>query len=334
MYSKHGRQMKSYILVCGGAGYIGSHMVKMLQEQNYNPLVLDDLSTGHLDSVKNVPCIQQNLLDDVGLEKFFTKYTIDAVMHFAAKSLVAESVSKPLLYYRNNVSGIMGLLEVMRKHDVYKIIFSSSAAVYGQPKSVALVEEDPTAPISPYGRSKAQAEVILKDAWSAYAMSSVSLRYFNAAGAHPDGTLGERHSPETHLIPNILRALIDDKEVHIFGDDYNTDDGTCVRDYIHVQDICRAHLLALGYLDKVPGAHTFNLGTGKGFSIKKIIEAVEQITGRTVKYTIAPRRMGDPAILTASAEKAKHVLGWVQKDSSIENILQTAWQWYCQHGGS
>ncbi|MGN6512640.1 MAG: UDP-glucose 4-epimerase GalE [Lysobacteraceae bacterium] len=251
-------------------------------------------------------------------------------MHFCARSLVGESMTQPYAYYANNVCGTLHLLEAMRRHGVERLVFSSTAAVFGHPVAPLIDERHPKAAINPYGASKRMVERILEDAAHAYGLRSVALRYFNAAGASPDGEIGEAHVPETHLIPNALRAALGQgPALSVFGDDYPTPDGTCVRDYIHVDDLAQAHELALGYMDAQPGAHAFNLGNGQGFSVREVIAMAGQVSGRPVPWSVAPRRPGDPAVLVASSAKAREVLGWVPAYARLEQILETAWRWHC-----
>ncbi len=321
------------ILVCGGAGYIGSHMSRMLAEHGYRTVVLDDLSTGHLPAVERaapgLEFIRGTLLDRPFLEKLMAQREYWAVMHFAGKIQVGESVAKPDIYYENNVIGALNLLLAMRKSQVNRLVFSSTAAVYGLPQTPRLAEDHPLHPVNPYGRTKLQFEEMLRDFSAAYPLNCVALRYFNAAGAHPAGDLGEAHDPETHLIPNVLRAVLGRiPALSLFGDDYETPDGTCVRDYIHVQDLCSAHLLALEHLDKQPGFRAFNLGNGNGFSIRQVIAAAEAVTGRKVPYAIAPRRAGDPPYLVADSAKARQTLNWRPQYPDLETIVENAWRWH------
>ncbi len=317
------------ILVCGGAGYIGSHMVKMLTESGHNVTTFDNLSTGHREAVKWGKLVVGDLLDEPALRQLFADNSFDAVMHFSAKSLVGESVSEPAKYYRNNVIGTLHLLDAMRAAGVKRFVFSSSAATFGNPVSDRIDERHPQAPINPYGETKLMVERMLRDYAAAYGLRSVSLRYFNAAGADPSGQIGEAHDPETHLIPNVLKAALDPaKKLKVFGQDYPTPDGTCVRDYIHINDLCQAHLLALGYMDKKEGAFGFNLGNGQGFSIFEIINAAEHVTGAEIPYESCDRRPGDPPILVADATRAKKELGWRPKYTDITEILKTAWDWH------
>ena len=317
------------ILVCGGAGYIGSHMVKLLSQGRHDVTVFDNLSTGHRAAVKCGHLIIGDLLEIVSVKSLFDKHAFDAVMHFSARSIVSESLTDPSAYYCNNVLGTMNLLDVMREYDVRKFIFSSSAATYGVPKKPFIDESHPLNPINPYGKTKWMVEKILKDYEKAYGISSVSLRYFNAAGADEESQIGESHHPETHLIPNAIKAaLFEERPLSVFGNDYGTPDGTCIRDYVHVTDLCHAHLLALDYLKDNPGAHVFNLGNGKGFSILEVIHAVEQAAGKKIRFTYRARREGDPPSLVADSALARETLGWTIKYTHIEEIINTAFKWH------
>ncbi len=316
------------VLVCGGAGYIGSHMVKMLVEHGHKPVTLDNLSTGHRKAVKAGEFIQTDLLDAVALEVAFGRIGFDAVIHFAARSLVGESVVSPHLYYQNNVVGTLNLLEVLRKHGPDRIVFSSSCSVYGLHGKDGLTEAAPLAPANPYARSKLIVEQALADYASAYGVNSVALRYFNAAGCDPSGSIGESHNPETHLIPNVLESAKDaSKKLRVFGLDYPTRDGSCIRDYVHVNDLCRAHLSALEYLDHNHGAHVFNLGIDKGFSVLEVIEAVKEVTGAKISYKVAEPRPGDVATLVADSSKARQELDWNPRYTELPKIIETAWRW-------
>lgn len=317
------------ILVCGGAGYIGAHMCKLLAHSGHTPVVLDNLSTGHREAVKWGPLMQADLLDTEALRQVFTQYRVGAVMHFAARSLVGQSVADPALYFRNNVTGTLNLLDAMRAAGVDRLIFSSTAAVYGQPDYSPIDEAHPTQPINPYGWSKLMAECMMAEHCRAYGLRAVALRYFNAAGADPDGEIGEAHEPETHLIPNVLRAALDPSAppLSIFGDDYDTPDGTCVRDYIHVSDLCAAHLLALRHLDTHAGWHVFNLGTGNGDSVAEVLSACRALHGGRPPATVRPRRPGDPARLVASAARAREVLGW-QPRFGLADCIGSASRWH------
>ncbi len=318
------------ILICGGAGYIGSHMVRILAGQGHQVVVFDNLSTGHKKAVpRGVELVQGDLLRPVELGALFSRQQFDAVMHFSAKSLVGESVIHPALYYANNVFGTMNLLDTMRDHGVSRFIFSSSASIFGNPLQERINEFHSQVPINPYGETKLMMEHILRDYHAAYGLRSVSLRYFNAAGADPGGEIGESHQPETHLLPNILCSLLTGKkELKVFGREYNTPDGTCVRDYIHINDLCDAHLLALSFLEKNDGAHGFNLGNGNGFSVLEMIHAAEQVTGRKIAFTSAPPRSGDPATLVADSTLAMQQLLWQPKYTKIDDIIATAWHWH------
>lgn len=323
--------MGTQVLVCGGAGYIGSHMVKMLLEQGHSPVVFDNLSTGHAEAVPEDLLVRGDLMDMSSLRRVFAEHHFDAVIHFAAKSIVSESVSNPSLYYTNNVTGTVNLLEAMLEEGVNRFVFSSTAAVYGNPQTSRITEDHPLNTLNPYGRSKLIVEAILEDFAKAYGLRSVCLRYFNAAGADPSGELGESHDPESHLIPNVLRAALGaGNGLHLFGDDYDTPDGTCVRDYIHINDLCDAHLRALGFMKETAGAHIFNLGNGQGFSVKHIVDVASEITNCDIPFTMAPRRPGDAAILVADSTKARSVLGWNPEYTDVKDIIKTAWSWHSQ----
>ena len=320
------------ILVTGGAGYIGSHSVLALQRAGYEVIVLDNLVYGHQDLVKTV--LQTKLIvgdtcDRPLLDKVFAEHQIDAVMHFAAYAYVGESVTKPAKYYHNNVVGTLTLLEAMLEAKIDKFVFSSTCATYGVPDSVPIREEQPQNPINPYGATKLMVERILQDFSTAYDFRSVCLRYFNAAGADPEGNLGEDHNPETHLIPLVLQTALGQREsISIYGTDYDTPDGSCVRDYIHVLDIAQAHILALKYLLQDGQTDVFNLGNGSGFSVKEVIEAARQITKQEIKAVVSDRRAGDPPALVGSGEKANRILGWQPAYSDLNDIIAHAWQWH------
>lgn len=317
------------ILVCGGAGYIGSHMARWLALRGSRVTVLDNLSTGHREAVQWGELIEADVLDPSSLERAFNGRRFDAVMHFCARSLVGESVAEPYAYYANNVTGTLNLLDAMRRHGVARLVFSSTAAVFGQPVADRIDEDHPRQPINPYGASKLMVERILADAASAYGLRSVALRYFNAAGASADASIGESHQPETHLIPNVLRAALGTgPALKVFGDDYPTPDGTCVRDYVHVDDLAQAHELALAYLDANPGAHAFNLGNGQGFSVREVIAAAAAVSGRPIAHAIEPRRPGDPSVLVASSAKARGQLGWKPVHTRLEPIIESALHWH------
>jgi len=318
------------ILVCGGAGYIGSHMVSELLDRGEEVIVVDNLQTGHKAAVlEDATLYIGDLRDEHFLDDVFKKHTIDAVVHFAADSLVGESVTNPLKYYDNNVYGAMSLLKVMHANDVKKIVFSSTAATYGEAENFPIQESDPTIPTNPYGETKLAIEKMLKWTEEAYGIHYVALRYFNVAGAHLDGKIGEDHFPETHLIPIILQVALGSREaISIFGDDYDTHDGTCIRDYIHVTDLANAHILALKKLEKDETSGIYNLGSGTGFTVKEVIEATRKVTGHPIPTVIAPRRAGDPARLVASSEKAKAELGWEPQYTSLEKMIGSAWRWF------
>ncbi|MDR6094778.1 UDP-glucose 4-epimerase [Stenotrophomonas sp. SORGH_AS321] len=323
------RDVMKNILICGGAGYIGSHMSHWLHDQGHRVTVLDNLSTGHRGAVRWGDFIHADLLDPASLDRALAGGRFDAVMHFCARSLVGESVTQPYAYYLNNVAGTLNLLEAMRRHDVGRIVFSSTAAVFGNPVADLIDEEHPKAPINPYGASKLMAERILADAAHAYGLRSVTLRYFNAAGALPDQGIGEAHLCETHLIPNVLKAALGDgPALKVFGDDYPTPDGTCVRDYVHVQDLAQAHALALDFMESSAGAHAFNLGNDQGFSVREVIATAAKVSGKPVPFEVAPRRDGDPASLVASSAKARAQLGWVPRWTELGPIIESAWRWH------
>ena len=317
------------ILVVGGAGYIGSHMCKYLSQNGFTPIVLDNLVYGHRRAVKWGPLIEGSMENKPILDMIFTDYEITAVMHFAAFAYVGESVTNPGKYYDNNVAATISLLETMRKHNVSKFIFSSTCATYGEPVEIPIRETHPQAPINPYGRSKLMVEQILDDYQNAYGLTSISLRYFNAAGADPDGEIGEDHNPETHLIPIILQTALGKRDkITVFGDDYSTEDGTCIRDYIHVTDLSQAHLLALEKLmNDYPGGK-YNLGNGDGHSVRQVIDAAQEVTGSNIPSKVVERRPGDPAVLIGSSEKAVQELGWKPRFADLKNILGTAWHWH------
>ncbi|UOQ94845.1 UDP-glucose 4-epimerase GalE [Halobacillus shinanisalinarum] len=321
------------VLVCGGAGYIGSHAVAQLLDRDEEVVVVDNLQKGHCEAVvEGAAFYQGDLRDEAFLNDVFESNDIDAVIHFAADSQVGESVEDPLKYYDNNVYGAVCLLRVMAAHQVKKIVFSSTAAAYGEVEQVPIQETDPTMPTNPYGETKLAIENMLKWAEQAHGIQSVVLRYFNVAGADPKGRIGEDHDPETHLIPIILAVALGKREkILIFGDDYPTKDGTCIRDYIHVSDLVDAHLLAIKKLRSQSGSATYNLGNGQGFTVKEVIDAARRITGRDIPAEIAPRRAGDPAQLVASSAKAMNELGWEPQHSDLDNMIQTAWTWFQNH---
>lgn len=314
------------ILIVGGAGYIGSHTLKHFAEKGYDCVVLDNLVCGHAEAVASAPLERADLLDEGSLRAVFDKYEIGAVIHFAAYSLVGESVVNPRKYYRNNVAGTLNLLDVMLEHEVNKIVFSSTCATYGNPQYVPMDEKHPQAPINPYGQTKLTIENIFKDYTAAYGLRYIALRYFNAAGAAPDGSIGESHNPESHLIPLVLKAIKGEREnIKVFGNDYETPDGTCLRDYIHVDDLAAAHRLALEKLDAFCGA--INLGTGIPTSVTEIIRAAENVAGKSCPTVVEGRRAGDPARLYADNRKAREILGWTPQYTNIEDIIRTAWNW-------
>lgn len=317
------------ILIVGGAGYIGSHVNKALNEKGYDTVILDNLSYGHEESIKWGTFCKCDLSDINDVDEVFNKYDITAVMHFSSFIDVGESVKNPEKYYNNNVLNTMNLLHVMLKHNVKKFIFSSTCATYGIPQKIPLVEDHPQNPINPYGWTKLMVERILKDYDTAYGLKSVILRYFNASGADKSGIIGEAHNPETHLIPLVLDAAIGKRDdIKIFGTDYDTPDGTCIRDYIHVTDLADAHIKSLEYLEKNNKSNQFNLGNGQGFSVREIIESVKRVTGKNFHVTESERREGDPAILIGSSEKAKKELGWTPQYTDIDKIIETAWNWH------
>lgn len=316
------------ILVVGGAGYIGSHMVKMLLAQGHATVTLDNLSGGYRDAVPGGDFVAGDLADGALLDRLFAARRFDAVMHFASFIQVGESVRAPDKYYRNNVVNTLNLLDAMRAHGVRHFVFSSTAALFGEPQYVPIDEAHPARPINPYGRSKWMVEQALADYDHAYGLKSVCLRYFNAAGADPEGQLGERHDPETHLIPLVLQAASGRRPaIQVFGRDYDTPDGTCIRDYVHVVDLCQAHLLALDHLVRRERSDAFNLGNGSGFSVQEVIDAAYHVTGREIPVTDAPRRPGDPARLVADAHRAREILGWRPDFAALERILEDAWRW-------
>lgn len=319
------------ILVVGGAGYIGSHMVKMLLSRGHEVVTFDNLSGGHRDAVLGGEFVLGDLADPATLDALFKQHRPQAVMHFASFIQVGESVRRPGMYYRNNFSNTLNLLDAMVAHDVKHFIFSSTAAVFGEPDYVPIDEAHPNRPVNPYGRSKWMVEQVLVDYDYAYGLKSVCLRYFNAAGADPEGQLGERHEPETHLVPLILQAASGRRsEIQVFGRDYDTPDGTCVRDYIHIVDLCSAHLLALQHLTGGGVSERFNLGNGEGFSVQQVIDTVEKVTGCKVKVVDGPRRDGDPARLVADSSRARTQLGWKPVYADLESIVQHAWGWECK----
>ena len=320
--------MTKPILVTGGAGYIGSHVCKALSKAGYTPVTYDSLEYGHEWAVKWGPLEVGDIQDRTRLDQVIEKYRPEAVMHFAAYAYVGESVENPGKYYRNNVAGTLTLLEALRDNGIKNIIFSSTCATYGIPEYIPLTEEHPQNPINPYGSGKLMIEKMLQDFDTAHGIKSVSLRYFNAAGADPDGDIGEDHTPETHLIPLVLDVALGRSEmIKIFGTDYDTPDGTCIRDYIHVSDLADAHVLALEYLRKKGKTDFFNLGNGNGFSVKEVVDASRVLTGKKIPSKSWERRPGDPAVLIGSSDKARRVLGWRPEYRQMEMIVETAWEW-------
>jgi UDP-glucose 4-epimerase len=322
------------IVVTGGAGYIGSHMVKLLADRGDEVTVLDDLSTGHADAVRSAKLVRGDIADVSLTSRVLKEHRTEAVVHFAASSLVAESVADPLKYYSRNVAGTVALLKAMRDASVEKIVFSSTAAVYGNPQRLPIDEDHPKEPTNPYGSSKLAIERMLAECSAAYGTRAVSLRYFNAAGADTSAGLGERHDPETHLIPLVLRAAAKSTPVSVFGTDYPTRDGTCVRDYIHVADLCDAHVRALDWLSAHRRYDSFNLGNGDGATVLEVIEAARRVTGKEITVHRAQRRPGDPASLVADATKAKRVLGWQPARADIESIVRDAWEFEQRRPGA
>ncbi|EUJ25604.1 UDP-glucose 4-epimerase [Listeria floridensis FSL S10-1187] len=321
------------ILVLGGAGYIGSHAVNQLIEQNYEVIIVDNLLTGHREAVhEKATFYEGDIRDKAFLKNVFAKENIEGVIHFAASSLVGESMEIPLAYLNNNVYGTQILLEVMEEFGVKHIVFSSSAATYGEPDRVPITEDMATKPESTYGDTKLMMEKMMHWCDLAYGIRYVSLRYFNVAGAKEDGSIGEDHNPETHLVPIILQVALGKRaELKIFGDDYNTEDGTCIRDYVHVVDLVAAHILALEYLKNGGESNIFNLGSNSGFSVKEMLEVARRVTGKEIPAVIAERRAGDPSTLIASSKKAKEVLGWNPKYTDVGDIIGSAWKWHSSH---
>jgi UDP-glucose 4-epimerase len=319
------------VMVSGGAGYIGSHAVRQLKKAGYEPVVFDNLSKGHKEAVKDTELFVGDLLDKDSLKAFFKAYNVDAVMHFAALSLVGESMKDPYIYYENNVTGSLNLFKAAMDAGVDKVIFSSTAAVYGEPKTVPITEDSEKAPLNVYGRTKLVIENMLCDFSDIYGLKYKALRYFNAAGADEEGDIGEDHTPETHLIPIILQFVNGKRDkLCVYGDDYPTPDGTCIRDYIHVTDLADAHVLALRNLNGGGESCAYNLGSEKGFSVLEIIRAAEKAAGSNISYEIAQRRAGDPAVLIASSEKIRNELGW-KPAHGIEDILKSAWRFHKEH---
>jgi len=327
-------KQKKYILVTGGTGYIGSHAVLALQKKDYVVIILDNLVYGHRHIAENVlgaQLIVGDISDRHLLDSIFDEYKINAVMHFAAYAYVGESVTNPAKYYRNNVVGTLVLLEAMLAANIKKLVFSSTCATYGVPQEIPITENQPQKPINPYGVSKLTVEKILQDFDRAYGFNSVIFRYFNAAGADPSGIIGENHEPETHLIPLVLLTALGKREsISIFGTDYATKDGTCIRDYIHVSDLAQAHILGLNYLLEQGKSDIFNLGNGEGFSVKEVIKVSEKVTNKKINTIESPRRKGDPDTLVGSSRKAKEILNWEPKYTDLDSIISHAWQWHLQ----
>lgn len=316
------------VLVVGGAGYIGSHMVWLLGQRGVRVITLDDLSSGHADAVLSGDFIRGDMADRPLLDRIFTQYRVDAVMHFASFIQVGESVQQPARYYHNNLTNTLALLDAMRDHGVSRFIFSSTAAVFGEPDYVPIDEAHPQRPINPYGRTKWMVEQALADYDRAYGLKSVALRYFNAAGAHPDGLLGERHAPETHLIPLVLQVASGRRTaIQLFGQDYDTPDGTCIRDYIHIMDLADAHGLALMRLMNGGPSGVFNLGNGDGYSVQQVIDVAREVTGQPIAVQHGPRRAGDPASLVADATRARTELGWKPQYPALSTLVAHAWAW-------
>lgn len=320
------------VLVTGGAGYIGSHTVAELIEANEEVVIVDNLYQGHLDAIVGGKFYEGDIRDKDFLDRVFKENTIDAVIHFAANSLVGESMKDPAKYYHNNVYGTLCLLEKMNEYGVTKIVFSSTAATYGEPENVPIQETDRTLPTNTYGETKLAMEKMMRWFDTAHNVKYVSLRYFNACGAHESGRIGEDHSPETHLIPLILQVPLGKRpHISVYGEDYPTADGSCIRDYLHVTDLADAHLRAVKYLRDGGESNIFNLGSGNGYSVKEVIEAARKVTGHPIPVELEGRRAGDPAVLIASSKKAQEVLGWRAQRDSLEYIIQTAWKWHQAH---
>jgi UDP-glucose-4-epimerase GalE len=324
----------SRVVVTGGAGYIGSHAVRALVDAGHAVAVVDDLSEGHVESVpKGVALVRAAIHDHAAVHRALVEHRADAVMHFAAWLKVGESVSKPIEYYQNNVTGTLAVLQAMRDAGVKRFIFSSTCAVYGEPSTVPIIETLEKRPINAYGETKLAIERALPHLGRAFGLNWVALRYFNAAGAHPDGSIGEDHADEIHLIPLAIRAATGGAPLKVFGEDYPTPDGTCLRDYIHVMDLADAHIRALEALERGAPSDAFNVGTGTPHSVKTVIDAVSRVVGRPVAWQPAPRRPGDPAVLYAAADRARNELGWRPKYLDLEVIIRHAWQWHSRHPG-
>ncbi|RIX50867.1 UDP-glucose 4-epimerase GalE [Paenibacillus nanensis] len=320
------------VLVTGGAGYIGSHTVAALLERGEEVVIVDNLQQGHKEALLGGKLYVGDLRDAAFMDSVFQENDIDAIIHFAANSLVGESMTQPGKYYHNNVYGTLCLLEKMNQHGVGKIVFSSTAATYGEPENVPIDEYDRTLPTNAYGETKLSMEKMMKWFDVAHGIKSISLRYFNAAGAHESGRIGEDHRPETHLVPIVLEAALGKRpHIAVFGDDYDTADGTCIRDYIHVSDLADAHILAVDRLRGGADSSIYNLGNGKGFSVKEVIEIARAVTGKEIPAVIQPRRSGDPAVLVASSQRARSELGWNPRRDKLEDIIESAWKWHVAH---
>jgi len=317
------------ILVTGGAGYIGSHFVKLLLQHNINVVVLDNLSRGHIEAVpKSAKFINADILDYQKLLEVFSQIKVDAIVHFAAFAYVGESVENPSIYYTNNVVGSLNLIKAAVENNIKKFVFSSTCSVYGNPDNIPILETESTKPINPYAETKLTIENILRDFDTAYGLKFVALRYFNAAGASFDASIGESHNPEPHLIPLVLKTAMGEREkIFVFGDDYDTPDGTCIRDYIHINDLADAHLKAIEYLNRIEKSEVFNLGTGVGNSVKEVIQVSEKVTGSKINFEVVSRRAGDPAILVADNTKVKKVLGW-HPQYDLNDIITSAYNWH------
>jgi UDP-glucose 4-epimerase len=319
------------VLVTGGAGYIGSHVVKALVRAGREVVVYDNLSAGHREAVSRTELVVGDILETARVRETIQRFRVSAVMHFAALLSVADSVRDPFGYYRNNVDGALSVLRAMADQGVSRFVFSSTAAVFGEPREAPITEEHPTAPINPYGQTKLAIEQALPHLRRAAGIEAICLRYFNAAGADPEGELGEDHTPEPHLIPRAVDAALGGEALQVFGDDYPTPDGTCLRDYIHVSDLAQAHMLALGALEEAPHSATYNLGNGRPFSVKEVLDTVTRVTGRQVPWRLAPRRDGDPAILYASSARIRADLHWTPRHTELDDIVATAWRWRKDH---
>ena len=319
------------VLVTGGAGYVGSHAAKALRTAGHEVVVLDNLVAGHREAVQGGPLVEADIADSAAVRDAIRRYRVTAVMHFAALLSVGQSVQAPGEYYANNVSGTLALLNVLVTESIHHFVFSSTAAVYGEPVETPIREDHPTAPINPYGETKLAIERALPHYDRAYGLRSIRLRYFNAAGADGEGELGEDHHPEEHLIPRALQATVDEATLEIYGDDYATSDGTCERDYVHVSDLAAAHVLALKALESGEPSSVYNLGNGRGHSVREVATAVERVTGLRMRQTVAPRRAGDPAVLLASSERVRTELGWEPQYEALDTIVETAWAWHRTH---